>query len=208
MHPALKKYIPVAQAFSKLLHPFAEVVIHNLNSDQIEAIYNPFSKRVIGDSSHLDRWDFTVDPADNVIGPYSKTNYDGRPLKCVSIVIRDDADTAIGFVCVNMDVSHFNQYQHVIGMFLNNNDRHISQSDSGLFRDDLYERINLFVQDFCQQEQIAIDALSREQKKQLIQNLKTYGAFQAKGAADYLARILTVSRATIYNYIKDTDGDA
>lgn len=208
MRAELKKYIPVAEAFCKLLHPFAEVVIHNLKTDQIEAIYNPFSKRVVRDSSHLDRWDFTVDPTDNVIGPYSKTNYDGRPLKCISIVIRDINDKAIGFVCVNMDIAHFNQYQNVIEMFLGNNDRHISESRSGLFRDDLYERINLFVQDYCQDEQTALDHLSRVQKKNIIQKLKQVGAFQAKGAPDYLARILNVSRATIYNYIKNAKGDS
>lgn len=202
MKPDLEKAVPIAQAFSKLLHPFAEVVIHDLETDQIAAIYNPFSKRDIGDDSYLDRWDFTVDPKDNVIGPYDKINYDGRPLKCISVVIRNDDNKAMGFVCVNMDISCFNTYRDTLNLFLNNNDPHISDSKQGLFRDDVYERINSFVQEYCQNEQVAIEALTRDQKQRLTIQLKDIGAFQAKGVPQYLARVLGVSRATIYNYIK------
>ena len=70
MRPELKNSVPIAEAFARLLHPFAEVVIHDLSKDRIEAIYNPFSRREVGDSSYLDRWDFTVDPQVNIIGPY------------------------------------------------------------------------------------------------------------------------------------------
>jgi len=43
MKRELKNAIPFADAFARLLHPFAEVVIHDLEKDQIEAIYNPLS---------------------------------------------------------------------------------------------------------------------------------------------------------------------
>ena len=51
MKAEISAYINIGNAISKLLHPFAEVVIHDLEKDQIAAIFSPISKREIGDSS-------------------------------------------------------------------------------------------------------------------------------------------------------------
>lgn len=40
MRLELSRYISVAEAVSKLLSPFAEVVIHDLSTNKIEAIFN------------------------------------------------------------------------------------------------------------------------------------------------------------------------
>ncbi|MBS0288094.1 MAG: PAS domain-containing protein [Proteobacteria bacterium] len=205
MKKELELAIPMAQAFARLLHPFAEVVIHDIAKDTIEAIYNPYSKRQVGDSSYLDRWDFTVNPQDNVIGPYEKTNYDGRKLKSISVVLRNANGKAVGFLCVNMDVSVFERYQNSLDVFLKNNDQQILEKKQGLFKDDIYEQINAFVQQYCMERQLSLESLSREENQQLVQALKTLGAFKGKNATNYIARILNVSRATVYNYLKDLE---
>jgi D-arginine utilization repressor len=205
MKKELEKALPMAQAFAKLLHPFAEVVVHDLEKDQIEAIFNPISKRQIGDSSYLDRWDFTVDPEENVIGPYEKTNYDGRKLKSISIVLRSSHGKAVGFLCVNMDVSPFLQYRETLDLFLNNIDQNISEEKQGLFKDDIYEQINDFIQQYCRTNQLSLDSLSRVDNQNLVLRLKEHGAFKGKNATNYIARILNVSRATVYNYLKEIE---
>ena len=205
MKSELKQAIPMAQAFARLLHPFAEVVIHDLEKDQIEEIYNPFSGREPGDDSYLDRWDFTVDPQESVIGPYEKINFDGRKLKSISIVIRDNQQKAIGFLCVNMDTSVFEKYRSTLDVFLQNNDNTISEATQSLFKDDLYEQINMFVQSYCREQHLSLEALTREDKKSLVLKLKEKGAFNGKNATNYIARILGISRATVYNYIKDQE---
>lgn len=205
MKPELKKAVPIAEAFARLLHPFAEVVIHDLRKDRIAAIYNPFSQREVGDSSYLDRWDFTANPADNVIGPYEKINYDGRRLKSISLVLRDDSGKAAGFLCVNMDISIFETYRDTLQVFLSNNDKTLSTSEQRLFRDDLYERINDFVQRYCRDNHLALETLGRDQKQALILSLHENGAFNGKNATSYIARILGISRATVYNYLKEQE---
>ena len=77
MKSYFKQYIGIAEGFSKLLNPFAEVVIHNLGTGLIEAIFNPFSRRVVGDNSYLESIDISTDIEYNTIGPYEKINYDG-----------------------------------------------------------------------------------------------------------------------------------
>ena len=207
MKPELKRAIPIAETFARLLHPFAEVVIHDLEKDKVEAIYNPFSHREVGDNSYLDRWDFTVDPSENIIGPYEKINYDGRRLKSISLVLRNEKDKAVGFLCVNMDISVFETYRDTLQVFLSNNDDTISETKQSLFKDDLYEQINMFVQNHCREKHLSLDALSREDKQALIMKLHEKGAFNGKNATNYIARILNISRATVYNYLKEKESE-
>ncbi len=203
MKAELKSAIPMAEAFSKLLHPLAEVVIHDLEKNQIVAIFNPFSRREVGDESYMEQWDFPVDAQQDVIGPYKKINYDGQKLKSISVVLRDYEGSAQGFLCVNMDISIFERYQRTIQLFLGNNDPATSKPFQGMFKDDLYEQINIYVQQYCRKHQLNLDKLNRKQKQALMVELKDKGAFNGKNATNYAARVLGVSRATIYNYLKE-----
>lgn len=199
MKKELKNTLPIAEGIAKLMHPFAEVVIHDLKKDCIEAIYNPFSRREIGDESYLDRIDF--DKSENVIGPYEKINWDGRKLKCLSVVVRNDKKQPVGFICINFDASHFLNFGATIAEFLGNNTT-MSEEEEQLFKDDLYEKINAYVQQYCRENQVAINALSRKEKQELVVLLEGDGAFNSKNAATYIGRVLNISRATVYNYLK------
>jgi D-arginine utilization repressor len=200
MKQFLKNAIPFAEAFSRLLYPLAEIVIHNLETDKIEAIYNPISKRKIGDNSFLDRVAFDEDQT--VIGPYHKTNWDGRPLKSMTIVLRDTDGKAKGCLCINLDISIFSQIESVMSSFCNA-DISIPKSSEKLFKEDFYEKINLYVQKFCTNKQVKLEHLHRTEKQKLIRDLSKDGAFNGKKAADYIGRILGISRATVYNYLNE-----
>jgi predicted transcriptional regulator YheO len=200
----IKPYLTVAEAISKLLYPFAEVIIHDLKKDQIEAIFNPISNRKAGDSSYLDRVDFELkDSLPSIIGPYEKLNYDGRKLKSISIIIKNKEDLAIGFLCINLDISKFDTYQNILNIFLSNHDSSLSEKTQTVFKDDLYQQINVFVQQYCLDNHLNLETLSRVQKKHLILKLKQEGALLGKNASQYIARTLGVSRATVYNYLKE-----
>ena len=191
---------PFAEAVTRLLHPFAEVVIHSLEKDQIQAIYNPLSRREVGDQSYLERIDFEI--SENIIGPYEKTNWDGRSMKSISIVIRNQSGKADGFLCINLDTSAFESAKNLLQVFLENNAT-IEESSQRLFKDDLYERINLYVQSYCRNKQVSIEALNKREKQEIINALVADGAFKGRNAASYAGRVLGVSRATVYNYIKE-----
>ncbi len=81
-------------------------------------------------------------------------------------------------------------------MGLNKNDRTISEKKQSLFKDDLYEQINLFVQDYYRSQQLNLESLSRKEKQTLVMELKEKGAFKGKNDTNYIARILNISRAT------------
>ncbi len=203
MRHELKQALSIAETFSRLLHPFAEVVLHDLKKDKIEAILNPISRRKVGDQSHFDQWNFDVSKEQNVIGPYEKINFDGRRFKSISLILRDENGKAIGFLCVNMDVSLFDSYRTTMDLFLGVGKSQQYQIQQNIFKDDLNEQISMFIQRYCCDHHLNVDVMSRTQKQELVYKLAEKGAFKGKNSTEYVARLLKISRATVYNYLKE-----
>lgn len=187
-----------AQAIAQLLHPYAETVIHNLKTNKIVSIFNAFSKRKAGDDSLLDA-EKEFDLENEILGPYEKINWDGRRLKSISSVIRDTKGQPIGLYCINLDVSVLMECQQFLQAFMQTED--LLPKPVVLFKNDWQERIHQFVHNYLREMHWNFRALTLEQKKILVMKLHQEGAFEAKNAAQYIAGILKVSRATIYNYL-------
>ena len=105
-----------------------------------------------------------------------------------------------------MDVSVFETYRDTIQIFLSNNDNTALEVKQNLFKDDLYEQINIFVQSYCREQCLSLGALTRPDKQKLVLKLYEQGAFTGKNATSYIARVLNISRATVYNYLKEKEG--
>ena len=73
---------------------------------------------------------------------YEKLNFDGRKLKSISVVIKNKKGLALGFLCINLDVSVFTKYQGILNAFLSDFDSSKSQETETIFKDDLYEQLN------------------------------------------------------------------
>ncbi len=201
MIKAIKNILPTAEAIQQLLHPHAEVVIHDIKKNQIAAIYHPFSKRRVGDSSLLTQEEMSK--LEDCVGPYEKINRDGKKLKSVSSIIRDDKGHAVGMLCINLDISKLEKFNNLIASFISN-DTLTSQLEP-LFKDDWQEKINTYIHTYLNERHLTLETLNRTEKKELIEHLHKNGAFTAKNAALYIAQIIGVSRATIYNYLSDTE---
>jgi predicted transcriptional regulator YheO len=199
----LKVYFPIGEAISLLLYPHAEVVLHDLNTGVIAAIYNSFSKRKVGDESLLEEIEnFKEFP--NVFPVYLKTNWDGRKIKSVSATLRDREGKAIGLLCINLDLTKWEEFQHFLDGWLNQG---IQPQPAVLFKDDWREKINTYVSDYLTRVGTSLKQLDKEKKKNLVLALHQEGAFKAKNSAYYIAEVLNLSRATIYNYLKDIKHD-
>lgn len=194
----LEKYHNIADGIALLFHPYVEVVIHDLATEQVAYIANNFSQRELEEPSLLHEIDFK--PSDHIIGPYEKTNWDGKRIKSISSVLRDDAGKAIGILCINADMSHFHMAQQAIAALISLPQN--AEKPSVLFKEDWHEKINQFITDWTQENGTAVAQLSQKQKKALIFALAENGAFEGKHAAAYVCRILGVARATLYNYLK------
>lgn len=198
----LTLYFPVAQAINLLLHPHAEVVIHDLNTGKIAAIYNNFSKRNVGDESLIEELSAETMLPD-VFPIYTKTNWDGKKMKSSTATLRDKKGDPIGLLCINLDVSKWEEFRHLLDQWVNNQNQ-----PQVLFKEDWREKINLYVSEYLKRESTTLKVLSKEKKQELIKALHREGAFKAKNAASYVADVLELSRATVYNYLRIVHEDA
>ena len=195
----LDQYRRVASGIASLLHPHAEVVVHDLATQQVVHLENNYSNREIGSPSHLEEIDFKE--GEQVIGPYRKVNWDGRILKSISIVMAGTDGAAEALICINMDISELDRLNQVLGGLLGTGP--MSESGEAMFKDDWHERINIAIQDWLSSHNATLSGLSRIDKRTLVLALRDQGAFKASGSAPYVARCLGLARATVYNYLKE-----
>lgn len=195
----LARAAPIADGIAALLFPFAEVVVHDLASQTVVHIANNLSRRVLGDASALDY--LAHADVESVIGPYEKQNWDGGRMRSVSVVVRDDVSAPMGVVCINLNVAVFEQARATLDLFVSGA-RVVPQPEQ-LFRDDWQERINTFLHAWLTERQLALAGLSRERKRELVTALEHDGAFRGRSAANYVAKVLGIGRATVFNYLKN-----
>jgi len=193
--PLLATWFSVADALAALFSPWVEAVVHDLALDTVAHIANPFSPREAGDPSDLKEIHFAPDA--RVIGPYEKINWDGRRIRAISVVLRDAAAEPIGMLCVNADVTQFEIMRRTLQGFLG------IAAESGAvetsFHDDWHEKINRFLASWTRQRATTLDRLDRQTRRELIGALYQAGGFEGRRSPAYVASVLGVSRATVYN---------
>ncbi|MBC9251989.1 hypothetical protein A9179_17090 [Pseudomonas alcaligenes] len=201
----LDNFRALADAIATLFFPHAEVVLHDLRTQKIDHIANNISKRAVGDDAALEDL-LENTPNERNIGPYEKLNWDGQKIRSVSTVLRDAQGTPVAVLCLNLNITLFETAKQALDLFLSANQL-IPQPDA-LFRDDWQERINTFLHAWLRQRQIGLNRLTREHKRELVEALHAEGAFKGKSAANYVANVLNMGRATVYKHLKEIKGEA
>lgn len=198
--PFLQNYRAIADAIATLFFPHAEVVLHDLRTQKIDYIANNLSKREVGDDAALE--DMVEEGTDETtIGPYEKLNWDGQKIRSMSTVLRDAAGEPLAVLCINLNISMFESMKAALDLFLSSS-KLIPQPDA-LFRDDWQERINTFLNSWLRERQLSFNLLNRDHKRELVLALHAEGAFKGKSAANYVANVLNMGRATVYKHLKE-----
>lgn len=193
-----RQHAATAAAISTLLHPHAEVVLHDLSTGLVAGIWNAFSGRKVGSES-LVGTELEAAGEGAVYGPYEKTGEDGRRLKSVTAVLKDGGDQPIGLLCINMDVSHFDVAAKLLAAFTGT----VAPRPPSLFAGDWREEINTALHDWLRSHGLALAGLKKGDRVALVAALDERGLFQTRNAVDHLASLIGASRASIYNYLAD-----
>lgn len=194
----LRQHAATAAAISTLLYPHAEVVLHDLETGLIAGIWNAFSGRKPGMESLVGEELAGVGEG-GVYGPYEKTGEDGRRLKSVTAVLKDDYGQALGLLCINMDISHFEAAAKLLSAFSGT----AAPRPPSLFAGDWREEINTALHDWLRSRGLALATLKKGDRVALVAVLDERGLFQTRNAVDHLAGLIGASRASIYNYLAD-----
>ncbi|HEY0122153.1 MAG TPA: PAS domain-containing protein [Rhizobium sp.] len=196
----LLRFAPVAEAIAILLKPHAEVVIHDLRTETIAYIANNISRRQVGGSSLTDLNDIGALDAD-VIGPYRKTNFDGRRLKSVTSVLRGQDGSPLGLLCINFDIDPMESAREALSLLTAFQGG--GTQPAALFQSDWQETINAAIADFLAEHGLAASALAKEDHAGLVEALEQEGYFAIRNLVPYLARLLGISRATVYKHLRE-----
>ena len=172
MRKIFRNYVPIADSFAALLSPHAEVVLHDLETDTVAYIVNPISGRKVGDPSET-AMDENISLDLDVMGPYPKISRDLHRMKSTTAVL-----------------------QSLIGI--------PEQADqpSVLFETDWREQINTRIYDFLRERRTSLEAMTRDERTEMIQALDANGAFSIRNSPTYVSQLLGISRATLYKAMR------
>lgn len=197
---ATKPYLPLIEGVVALFAPFLEVAIHDVKNSKIITLHNNLSNRKVGDPSPLAELHVPVEKFPDVFDPYYETNWNGHKIKCTTVTIRDENRTPTALICFNLDTSVFQDIQLNLKTFLEV--KSTAENPVELFSEGWQEKIDNLIASYLSENKLIAGNLTREQKQALVDELSKHGVFFYKNAAPYVAKRLSLSRATIYNYLK------
>lgn len=206
IHPILKSIVPLVNSIAETLGKNCEVVLHEINGNKksIIAIKNGnITGRSIG-SPMLDVGIKALTKDDNVdnILNYKNKSSDGRILKSSTTFIRDEKEKIIGCLCINIDISQFVLAKNALNELVQtdvNAEVSLEDFDSNSVNDVLVNIVSSTIESTGK----PVAYMSKEEKVNVVKKLNEKGAFLIKGAIDYVAKILCVSRYTVYNYLDE-----
>ena len=202
MENTLSSYKPIADAIVKLLHPYAEVVIHDIERDTIVHIANPYSRREVGDKSYLglDREDSDFGLEKNVLGPYEKTGFDGQRIRSITAVLRDEEAKPIGILCINLDFSPlekaFESATEVLNGLIRPPDT--EARPEVIFREEWQELVKLEIRAFRLEKGQMQNSMNTTERRELMRRMDQKRLFYARKSVEQIASLLKISRATAY----------
>jgi len=205
--PIIKKFIPLVEGISKTFGKNCEVVLHEFKDlkNSIVAIENG---HVTGRDLNSPMTKISLEKVregtvDSDIINYSEKNIDGRVLKSSTMFIKDNKGKFIGCLCINIDITDFIAAKNVI-----NDIMRIGAIDT---EKPSKNKVNIILSDIVKETVEALGRpiiyLSKDEKVLIVKKLDHQGAFLIKGAIDYVAEVLQVSKYTIYNYLDEIKGE-
>jgi predicted transcriptional regulator YheO len=115
--------------------------------------------------------------------------------------IKDENDEVLGCLCINFDMSELTVAKRVIDELLQTDADEENKNNDGANK--VNDVLTDIVQNTLEQSGKPVAYMSKEEKVSIVKKLDLQGAFLIKGAIDYVAKVLCVSRYTIYNYLDE-----
>lgn len=192
----------IAQGLGQTFAPFCEVVVHDLTDPKnaILSIHNNLSGRQVRQPATELGLARIADPDyPQVIANYANVFADGRQAKSTSIGIKDADGNYVAALCLNVDLTLFQNLQSAIDQFT-------SVDAQGGMRESINPAgaaaIRARIDDFAARLATTPRTLKTSDRRTLLRELKEGGYLQVRRSAEIIATHLGVSRATVYTDAK------
>lgn len=208
LHPILKSMIPLVEGIADTFGKNCEVILHDVRYPQssIIAIVNGHitGRAVGGPMSEFGLAALRKGQFDKHLINYSKKTKEGKILKSTSLFIKDENDKLIGFLCINYDISELTIAKNIINDLTDVVEAaDFSENSEESYGSTINEMLGNIVNKTLESVGKPVAFISKEEKVKIVQVLDNKGVFLIKGAIDYVAKVLCVSRYTVYNYLDE-----
>lgn len=205
--PIFKRYLAMVKGISETFGANCEVVLHDfsLKPNSIIAIENgQVTGRAIGSpvtENSLQKV-FKSQSGEDVFN-YSGKTADGRVLKSTTMFIKDDDGNPIGCLCINFDLTELQMAKKALDEIMKIDEGNSERIAEGEPINRINDVLTDIVLNTIEESGKPVAYLTKEEKVEIVKRLDLQGAFLIKGAIDYVAKVLCVSRYTIYNYLDE-----
>jgi predicted transcriptional regulator YheO len=198
--------INVVKGIAKLLGEDTEVVLHDLHKREIVEIVNGrITKREKGYQLERSVYDIILQLADedgHLIGYGSKSS-NGKKLRSSHFLFKDEAGEPSALICINQDTSKLEAAKDVIESLialkpLDEGKEETEEFDDKCIQNAMRAAILKSIENLK-----PININTKEGKMTLLRKLKSQGIFDVKDSVPYVCGILSISQATLYNYLRE-----
>ncbi|HOV93828.1 MAG TPA: PAS domain-containing protein [Spirochaetales bacterium] len=200
----LARYEIVVDAIARAFGHSCEVVLHSLEDishSVIKIVNGDITGRVSGSpitDFGLEILRKSVETQEDIIGAYFSEARSGKPLRSVTMLIRNDGGQLIGFMCINFDlsVSLYRFAEEMASSF------EVSSAGEN-FAPDVSNLVEKAVSDELDAIARTTGISSTEKNRQIVLNLEKKKIFEIKGAVELVGNKLGVTKHTIYKYLRE-----
>jgi predicted transcriptional regulator YheO len=206
--PHLASYVAVAEALNGHFGSSCEVVLHDLSRPEDSLVYvaGTITGRPLGapvTNVVLEALRRSGDAADNLIG-YRTRTADGRMMRSSTIFIRNGMGSIVGCICINSDLTAAQLLNGTLQELLTFREPETAaDQDNEHFATDVTDLVDQLVEKVINTATTPVALMDRAAKMNVVAKLESRGVFLVKGTVEQVARILGVTRYTLYNYIDE-----
>jgi predicted transcriptional regulator YheO len=140
----------------------------------------------------------SAETSQDVTGCYYSKTTDGKTLRSVTILIRNIEQKPIGMMCIN-----FNMSVPLLELIETFQKPEMEQESPENFVNNIEAMIKTTLYDTMTSIKSLNTIPNHEKNKSIVCELSKRGIFDIRGAVDIVAKELSLSRYTIYNYIRE-----
>jgi len=209
----IKKFLPLVDALAETFGRNCEVVLHdlrNLDKSVVKIANGYITGRENGApitdmGLRLFEEDKKHKGGSAVVGYRTRTK-DGRELKSTTVFIRNDDGESVGCLCINIDLTPYLSVKNLIDGICRTDDGN-SASGGNESPEKFVSDVDTLMEQLIEKAMIDMNkpvfSMSKEDKLQIMRDLKKGGFFLIRGSVKKLSRELGASVPTIYKYLEE-----
>lgn len=137
---------------------------------------------------------------------YITRTRDGKTLKSSTVALRDAEGHIFGAICINIDITGVKVLEQVLHNFLGHEGAEVVSNIH--FGNNVNEVARVVIEEVTQQLGLTSPPADLQPRIDMVRTLDQRGFFGIRNSVPLLADYLSVSRATIYNYLKEINGQS